>query len=106
MGSDRWRPSPYAIFLHANVSWDFGPVRLVLASPTFHRWHHSSEPVAVDKNFAGFLPLWDLLFGTLYLPAGARAMHFGMHGAKLPTTFVGLMTYPFRERPMQMASAA
>jgi sterol desaturase/sphingolipid hydroxylase (fatty acid hydroxylase superfamily) len=28
----------YAIFQHANVRWDFGPLRCVFASPTFHRW--------------------------------------------------------------------
>lgn len=33
----------YAIFLHANVSWAYGPLRYVVASPAFHRWHHTSE---------------------------------------------------------------
>lgn len=56
----------FAIFLHANVNWDFGPLRGVLASPVFHRWHHSREREAWDKNFAGLLPLWDILFGTYY----------------------------------------
>lgn len=32
----------YAIFLHANVKWSFGPLRAVLASPCFHRWHHAA----------------------------------------------------------------
>jgi sterol desaturase/sphingolipid hydroxylase (fatty acid hydroxylase superfamily) len=31
----------YAIFLHANVSWDFGPLRAILASPRSYRWHHT-----------------------------------------------------------------
>src|SRR5689334_17315566 len=31
----------YAIFLHANVSWDFGALRAVLVCPRFHRWHHA-----------------------------------------------------------------
>jgi sterol desaturase/sphingolipid hydroxylase (fatty acid hydroxylase superfamily) len=33
----------YAIFLHANVNWDFGPLRYVIATPVFHRWHHSRD---------------------------------------------------------------
>src|SRR5262249_28123120 len=33
----------YAIALHANVTWSFGPLRYVIASPTFHRWHHTSQ---------------------------------------------------------------
>ena len=31
----------YAIMLHANLRWDYGPLRFVLASPVFHRWHHT-----------------------------------------------------------------
>jgi sterol desaturase/sphingolipid hydroxylase (fatty acid hydroxylase superfamily) len=54
----------YAIFLHANVNWDFGPLRSVIATPVFHRWHHSKDREAWDKNFAGLFPMWDLLFGA------------------------------------------
>ena len=54
----------YAIFLHANVSWNFGALRFVLASPRFHRWHHTAAEEGREKNFAGLLPLWDILFGT------------------------------------------
>jgi len=45
-----------------------GPLRAVLASPRFHRWHHTSAKEGRDKNFAGLLPLWDILFGTYYMP--------------------------------------
>jgi sterol desaturase/sphingolipid hydroxylase (fatty acid hydroxylase superfamily) len=41
----------------------------VIASPRpRHRWHHTGEAEARDKNFAGQLPLWDILFGTYYMP--------------------------------------
>ena len=62
----------FAVLLHANVDWDWGPLRSVIASPRFHRWHHTDETAARDKNFAGLLPVWDILFGTYYMPAGAR----------------------------------
>ena len=52
--------SLYAILLHANVSWSFGPLRYVLASPRFHRWHHTIEAEARDKNFAGIFAFIDL----------------------------------------------
>jgi len=32
----------YAILQHANVTWDFGPLKKVFAGPKFHRWHHTS----------------------------------------------------------------
>jgi sterol desaturase/sphingolipid hydroxylase (fatty acid hydroxylase superfamily) len=88
----------YALVVHANLSWSFGPLRRVIASPTYHRWHHAREPEAVDKNFAGLLPLWDLVFGTIYLPMGKRATAFGVPNEPLPDSFVGLTLYPFRRR--------
>ena len=94
----------YAIGLHANVSWSYGPLRYVVASPAFHRWHHSNEPEAINKNFAGLLPLWDVLFGTIYLPKDLRAKSFGVNGDPVPATFLRQLTYPLR-RPGAGASA-
>lgn len=84
----------YAIFLHANVNWDFGPLRLVLASPAFHRWHHSRDREAWDKNFAGLLPCWDWLFGTLYLPRDRAPANFGIH-EPMPPGLIGQLRQPF-----------
>jgi sterol desaturase/sphingolipid hydroxylase (fatty acid hydroxylase superfamily) len=95
----------YALLLHANVRWDFGPLRLILASPAFHRWHHASEAAAVNRNFAGLLPLWDLLFGTVYLPSRQPA-EFGVHDVRLPGSFAGLILYPFRRMPAPTAVGA
>ena len=46
----------YALLLHANVGWSFGPLRYLLASPTLHRWHHTTEAEGIDKNSAGLFP--------------------------------------------------
>jgi len=86
----------YAILLHANVSWSFGPLGYVLASPAFHRWHHTKETEAIDKNFAGLLPVWDLMFGTFYLPHDRQPIEFGVHDDGVPETFWGQLAYPFR----------
>lgn len=86
----------YAIMLHANVSWTFGPLRHVIASPTYHRWHHTSEEQGLDKNFAGLFPWVDAVFGTLYLPQGVQPTEFGVTGAAIPESFLGQMKYPFR----------
>ena len=87
----------YAIFLHANVTWDFGPLRYVIAGPAFHRWHHAKEAEAVDKNFAGFIAGWDVLFGTFYLPPGKVPTDFGVK-EEIPESIWGQLTYPFRRR--------
>lgn len=86
----------FALLGHADVDWDWGPLRLVVVSPIYHRWHHSREPEAIDRNFASFLPLWDVLFGTLYLPKDRKPMNFGIH-EPVEHTVKGLLVHPFRD---------
>lgn len=85
----------YAIFIHANVRWGFGPLGYLVASPRFHRWHHTSEKQGLDRNFAGLFPWIDLLFGTLYLPRGENPRHFGLAGEPLPSGFLAQLAWPF-----------
>lgn len=85
----------YAITLHANLSWTYGPFRYVIASPAFHRWHHTSEAEGQDKNFAGFFPIWDLVFGTFYMPKGRQPEEFDV-ADPVPTGLLGQLIYPFR----------
>lgn len=87
-----------AILLHANVDWDWGPLRSVIVSPRFHRWHHTDEAIARDKNFAGFLPLWDIVFGTYYMPKGARPTSFGTT-TEVPSSLLGQLMFPFQRSP-------
>ncbi len=90
----------YAIFVHANVTWRYGMLQYVVASPEFHRWHHTSEEEGRDKNFAGLFPVIDMVFGTFYLPVGKHPTVFGARGgAPVPPDFYGQMMYPFRRRP-------
>lgn len=85
----------YALGLHANVPWTLGPLRYVLASPAFHRWHHTSEERGLDRNFAGLFPVWDLVFGTFYLPAGEQPAAFGVRD-EVPAGFLAQLAWPFR----------
>lgn len=89
----------HATMVHANVDWDFGPFRTVLASPVFHRWHHSSDTDVRDKNFAPTFPIFDILFGTYHMPKGRRPQSFGAPDDPPPETFLGQLIYPFRRRP-------
>ncbi|MCA9821637.1 MAG: sterol desaturase family protein, partial [Dehalococcoidia bacterium] len=89
----------YAIGLHANVSWDFGPLRKVIASPRFHRWHHTSELEGLDKNYSGLLPVWDILFRTYYMPVGRVPAEFGVLGETVPEGLFRQLLYPLRRRP-------
>jgi sterol desaturase/sphingolipid hydroxylase (fatty acid hydroxylase superfamily) len=87
----------YAIFLHADVGWDFGPLRYLIASPRFHRWHHTREAEGLDRNFAGLFPWIDWLFGTLHLPEGREPAVFGVREG-VPAGLWGQLAYPFTKK--------
>jgi sterol desaturase/sphingolipid hydroxylase (fatty acid hydroxylase superfamily) len=84
-----------SILIHSNVRINFGPLRWLLASPEFHHWHHSRDNEARDKNFAGQLPLLDVLFGTLYMPRGRRPSKYGLD-QPIPAFYPAQLLYPFR----------
>lgn len=81
-----------ALVQHANVPWSFGPLRYVVVSPAFHAWHHSHQPM--DKNFAAMFPIWDVVFGTFYMPAAA-ADAIGIR-EPMPEGIVAQTLWPFR----------
>ncbi len=87
-----------ATFIHANVRWVFRPLRRFVATPAFHHWHHSAEREAIDRNFAIHTPIWDLLFGTYYLPDRWPSA-YGLSGPRdVPSRWLTQLFYPFRRR--------
>ncbi|WP_146344201.1 sterol desaturase family protein [Phaeobacter marinintestinus] len=58
----------YGFFIHANLPWTYGVLGKYIVSPAMHRWHHSAEEKAFDKNFSEFFCIFDRMFGTYYLP--------------------------------------
>ena len=88
----------YGIFLHANVSFEFGVFKYIVSTPQFHRWHHSRSEEAIDKNFAGLFPVFDMLFGTFYLPEGKEADDFGVSSRDFPEGIGEQFVYPFIDK--------
>jgi sterol desaturase/sphingolipid hydroxylase (fatty acid hydroxylase superfamily) len=88
--------SAYIALIHANVSWNYGPFRYAIASPAFHRWHHEMDKKAWGKNYAGLFPIYDVIFGTFYLPLNQQPKEFGIYGEKMTENFIDQMLYPFR----------
>jgi sterol desaturase/sphingolipid hydroxylase (fatty acid hydroxylase superfamily) len=57
-------------FIHANVRIDaLHKLLPVFTTPQFHWIHHSRLPQHRDVNFAIWLPLFDIVFGSYYHPA-------------------------------------
>ena len=82
-----------ALISHSNVRVGLGPLKWLIATPEFHHWHHANQTEAHDKNFAGQLPLWDVLFGTAHMP-GRMPTKYGVDEA-MPHQYLQQLTYPF-----------
>jgi sterol desaturase/sphingolipid hydroxylase (fatty acid hydroxylase superfamily) len=87
--------SIHAVFIHANVRWRFPVLRWILTTPEYHHWHHTSDEEGIDKNFAGFLPLLDVAFGTAHQP-DYWPKRYGTVKFQPPESWLGQLAYPFR----------
>ena len=83
----------HSTFIHANVRFDFGWLKQVIATPQFHHWHHGIEKEAIDVNFAVHFPILDRLFGTLYLP-DRWPSGYGVGGHPVPKGYAKQFLYP------------
>mgnify|MGYP000150027174 CR=1 FL=1 len=90
----------YGLFVHANVDFRFGWLRYLVATPAFHRWHHSPDVPGEGCNFAGLFPVWDLWMGTFHCPAKAPEA-YGLRGDAPAERLWAQLTWPFRRRPVQ-----
>lgn len=85
----------HSTFIHANVRFDFGWLKQVIATPQFHHWHHGIEKEAIDVNFAVHFPILDRIFGTHYLPDKWPG-GYGIGGHPVPDGYTRQMVYPFQ----------
>jgi sterol desaturase/sphingolipid hydroxylase (fatty acid hydroxylase superfamily) len=97
----------HSAFVHANLDWTLGPFKYLLATPVFHRWHHTALDRGGSRNFAGTFPFWDILFGTFYMPEHQLPDVYGIDDASFPRGFGRQMLYPLRQKsaPAQIARA-
>ncbi len=83
------------IFLHANVRWRWRWLHRIVITPEFHHWHHANEPGAIQSNYSVFLPAWDLLFGTYFMPSDRRPSRYGV-SEHIPDTMLAQLWHPLR----------
>ena len=82
-------------YVHADLDWDHGPFKYLIASPRFHRWHHANDERVFGKNLANLVPGYDYIFGTYFDPHPCRSP-MGADGVP-HSDVVKLMLYPFAE---------
>ena len=84
------------LFLHANVRWKLRWLHRLIITPEFHHWHHTNERDAIWTNYSTFLPIWDQLFGTYFMPKDRRPMVYGVN-EEIPDGIIRQLRYPLRE---------
>jgi len=54
----------FQFWIHSQLIGDIGPLGLIFNTSTYHQVHHGSNRYCLDKNYGGFLSIWDRIFGT------------------------------------------
>lgn len=83
-----------SFFVHANLNVTLGPLRYILATPVFHRWHHTIFGEIEAKNFGGIFSLWDVIFGTFSVPLDMLPQRFGAEGQLIKENYFAQILYP------------
>ncbi len=94
-----------AVFVHGNLNWTLGPLKYIIATPVFHRWHHTSPAQGGKKNYSPTFSFWDVIFGTFYMPKGQLPQEYGNGQPDFPKDFIGQMIVPFKQFIRNMRKA-
>lgn len=81
-------------YQHSNCDVKLGWLNYLISGPELHRWHHSELPAESDHNFGNNLIIWDVAFGTRFLPADTAVGRLGLMNRTYPTGFVAQMRTP------------
>jgi len=85
---------------HANLGWNYGPLKYVLNNPKMHIWHHAKNLPKHAKygvNYGLTLSIWDYIFKTNYIPHDGRDIELGFEDdEKFPKNFIGQTIYPIK----------
>ncbi|NIP37656.1 MAG: sterol desaturase family protein, partial [Candidatus Dadabacteria bacterium] len=64
-------------FQHSNIELRLGFLNYIVSGPELHRWHHSLVIRESNQNYGNNLIIWDLLFGTWFLPENKEVDRLG-----------------------------
>jgi sterol desaturase/sphingolipid hydroxylase (fatty acid hydroxylase superfamily) len=85
-------------FQHCNVRLRYGWLNYLVAGAETHRWHHARDANLAGCNFSNTTIVWDLVFGTWFLPKGRSIDALGLADRAYPKAFLSQLASPFRSR--------
>ena len=97
----------HGLFQHANMAIRCGPLNWIFSMAELHRWHHSRTERESNTNYGSNLIVWDIVFGTRFLPRDREApADIGIAGlSAFPMTWWRQLISPFRWSAIKAASA-
>ncbi len=81
-------------FQHSNINLRMGLLNYIISSAELHRWHHSEEAKISGQNYGNNLIIWDMLFGSRYLPKDRQVGELGLINKSYPKSFFEQMKTP------------
>ncbi len=85
---------------HANLGWNYGPLKYILNNPKMHIWHHVKElpeHATYGINYGLTLSVWDYIFKTDHIPHDGRDIEIGFDGdEEFPKTFIKQSILPIK----------
>jgi len=90
----------HGAYQHANLPVRLGPLNWIFSMTELHRWHHSKDVEEANNNYGGNLIVWDVIFGTRYLPTDRDPPEqIGIDALpRFPMGFWANLAAPFRWR--------
>jgi sterol desaturase/sphingolipid hydroxylase (fatty acid hydroxylase superfamily) len=86
----------WGMYIHSNLDVRTGWLQILINGPEAHRWHHSTDLAPPGMNFSTKLAIWDLLFGTFWLPRGEKPTGYGLTYVAFPKGYWRQHLFAFR----------
>ena len=90
-------------FQHSNVRMRIGWLSRLCSQAELHRWHHSQDVAEANANYGIVLSVWDVVFGTWFLPRDRPPPEKPGIGdmPDFPRGYLGQFLAPFRWRRLR-----
>ncbi|RLA45037.1 MAG: hypothetical protein DRR06_08220 [Gammaproteobacteria bacterium] len=82
-------------FQHSNIKLRHGFLNYLISTAELHRWHHSRLSSEANTNYGNNLIIWDLVFGSWFLPRNRKVENLGLKNPDYPMSFIAQMGTPF-----------
>lgn len=96
----------FGMLQHSNIEMRLGPLNRIFSAAEPHRWHHSRTVAEANTNYGSNLMVWDLVFGTFFLPRDRQPpLAIGIADMPdFPAGYVAQLAAPFRWTGLKRAA--